>query len=161
MAARRPRVPATVRRVPRQTEEEINRRIEAQIARNILYFAGHPAEIPSRLKELDHEWDIERTLEANAASFAFAGTVLGIARSRSFLMLPALVTVFLLQHAVQGWCPPLPILRRLGFRTSREIDRERNALKALRGDFSSVSKRGDTVDRAQEALDAATMGSAA
>jgi hypothetical protein len=31
-------------------------------------------------------------------------------------ILPALVTAFLFQHAVQGWCPPVPILRRLGFR---------------------------------------------
>jgi hypothetical protein len=38
-------------------------------------------------------------------------------------------------HAVQGWCPPVPVLRRLGFRTASEIDHERYALKALRGDF--------------------------
>jgi hypothetical protein len=42
--------------------------------------------------------------------------------------------------AVEGWCPPVPILRRLGFRTSYEIEEERQALKALRGDFEGVSK---------------------
>jgi hypothetical protein len=36
-----------------------------------------------------------------------------------------------MQHALQGWCPPVPILRRLGFRTAREIFEERLALKSL------------------------------
>jgi len=39
------------------------------------------------------------------------------------------VTAFLLQHAIQGWCPPIPILRRFGFRTADEINRERYALR--------------------------------
>lgn len=34
----------------------------------------------------------------------------------------------LLQHGLQGWCPPLPVLRRLGVRTRGEIDREKYAL---------------------------------
>jgi len=39
---------------------------------------------------------------------------------------------------LQGWCPPLPVLRRLGFRTAFEIDYDRYALKALRGDFAEI-----------------------
>ena len=45
--------------------------------------------------------------------------------------LPAVVQTFYLQHTLQGWCPPLPVLRRLGFRAPAEIELERNALKAL------------------------------
>ncbi len=45
---------------------------------------------------------------------------------------------FLLQHAVQGWCPPLPVFRQMGVRTQTEIDEKRAALKALRGDFQNV-----------------------
>ena len=41
---------------------------------------------------------------------------LGASHNRRWLVLPALVTAFLFQHAVQGWCSPVPILRRLGFR---------------------------------------------
>jgi hypothetical protein len=48
------------------------------------------------------------------------------------------VAGFLLQHAVQGWCPPVPVFRRLGFRTQTEIDYERYALKVLRGDFQGL-----------------------
>jgi hypothetical protein len=52
--------------------------------------------------------------------------------------LPVVVAGFLLQHALQGWCPPLPVLRRLGVRTADEINQERYALKALRGDFAQA-----------------------
>ncbi len=37
--------------------------------------------------------------------------------------------------AVQEWCPPVPVFRRLGVRTCQEIDEEKYALKILRGDF--------------------------
>jgi hypothetical protein len=57
---------------------------------------------------------------------------------RRFAVIPLVVGGFLLQHAVQGWCPPLPIFRRYGFRTQYEIEQERYALKALRGDFNQV-----------------------
>jgi hypothetical protein len=55
---------------------------------------------------------------------------------RRFFVLPAVVAGFLLQHAVQGWCPPLPLFRRSGVRTAAEIGNERYALKAIRGDFA-------------------------
>jgi hypothetical protein len=93
------------------------------------------------LKQLDDEWDIERAIEMNASALALTGIALGTLRNRSWLALPAAVTAFLFQHAVQGWCPPVPILRRLGFRTSYEIERERYALKAVRGDFEQVTNR--------------------
>jgi hypothetical protein len=45
---------------------------------------------------------------------------------------------FLIQQALRGDCPPYQLLRRLGFRTRQEIERERYALKALRGDFDRI-----------------------
>lgn len=104
---------------------------------SVRWHAEHLERIPSRLRELDAEWDIERTLEANASTLAFAGIVFGVTVDRRWLALPGIVTAFLFQHAVLGWCPPLPLLRRMGVRTAREIETERTALKALRGDFSS------------------------
>ncbi len=62
------------------------------------------------------------------------------------------MTAFLFQHAVQGWCPPVPVLRRLGFRTTYEIDRERYALKALRGDFDGVAQARDKAGAALQAV---------
>jgi hypothetical protein len=131
---------STRSRVSANTSAEINRRIRRDIAYNVLYYTEHKDEIPERLRELDEEWDIERAIEANAAAVGFLGTVLSATRGRQWLVLPALVTGFLFQHAVEGWCPPVPILRRLGFRTSFEIEEERQALKALRGDYASMSK---------------------
>jgi hypothetical protein len=96
------------------------------------------AAIDRRLAELDREWDIERTLEANAATAVLIGSALGALVDRRFFAFPAVVAGFLLQHAVQGWCPPLPLFRRAGVRTASEIDYERYALKAIRGDFANV-----------------------
>jgi hypothetical protein len=150
---------STVGRVPQHTAEEINERIRRQTAESVARHAdAGDAAIGRRLGELDQEWDIERTLEANAASVALLGLGLGALVHRRFFALPALVAGFLLQHALQGWCPPVPIFRRLGFRTQPEIEQERYALKALRGDFGAISGAaaalpGDT--RAQQALEAA------
>ncbi len=140
-------LPATQQRVPQNTDEEINSRIRMETEARVSYFAERPEEIPGRLRELDNEWNIERMLEANAATLALSGILIAAGTGRkSWLLLPATVTGFLLQHALQGWCPPLPILRRLGFRTAREIEQERNALKALRGDFNLLNKAADRLD---------------
>jgi hypothetical protein len=131
--------PATTRRVTDQTADSINETIRRQTDENIArYAAGGPAAISRRLAELDDEWDIERALEANAATVSLIGVVLGTVVDRRWFVLPGIVSAFLLQHALQGWCPPLPVLRRLGIRTSTEIDYERYALKALRGDFKDI-----------------------
>ncbi|MDQ2080442.1 DUF2892 domain-containing protein [Xanthobacteraceae bacterium Astr-EGSB] len=149
-------LPKTTERVRRNTDAEINARIERQIDRNLLYFADHLEEIPQRLSELDAEWDVERALEANAATATVIGVLLARSRGARFLLLPAAVGAFLLQHAIQGWCPPLPVLRRLGFRTAREIERERHGLKALRGDYDVLQSAEGVADRAGAALAAAS-----
>jgi hypothetical protein len=84
--------------------------------------------IEQRMAELDREWDVERVLEVNASTLALTGLVLGATMNRKWLLLPGIVLPFLLQHGLQGWCPPLPVLRRLGVRTRGEIDREKYAL---------------------------------
>lgn len=129
-------IPASTSRVPEKTVPKINRAIRLKTRREVRNFAEKSAgEIENRLAELEQEWDTERLLEANAAALAFTGSLLALSSDRRWLAVPLVVTGFLLQHAVQGWCPPLPLIRRLGFRTRSEIDRERYALKAVRGDF--------------------------
>ena len=146
-------LPATTKRVERNTAAEINARIRRQIEANVAYYAQHPQEIGRRLDDLDREWDIERTLEANAASIGLAGVALGAMADRRWLLLPAAVTAFLLQHAIQGWCPPVPFFRRRGVRTAEEIAAERYALKVLRGDFENALDPGsDSAGRARRAL---------
>ena len=117
-------------------DDQIRKRTEENIRAAA---AGGSQAIDRRIAELDREWDIERTLETNAAVASLLGVFLGTTVSRKWFAFPAIVGGFLLQHALQGWCPPVPIFRRLGFRTQTEIDRERYALKALRGDFPGSS----------------------
>jgi hypothetical protein len=137
-------LPASTTRVPQNTAEFINRQIERQTEATIARCAAAgPAAIEQRLAELEAEWDIERMLEANAATVSLLGLTLGATVDRRWFLLPAVVAGFLLQHAVQGWCPPVPVLRRLGFRTPTEIDYERYALKALRGDFHGLPTVND------------------
>jgi hypothetical protein len=150
-------IPSTVERVPLNTDERWNRQIARQTEQDVAAVAAAgPAAIERRLKELDQEWDIERTLETNAASVSLAGIILGATVHRGFFLLPGIVAGFLLQHAIQGWCPPVPLFRRLGVRTQPEIERERYALKALRGDFQNVGPTSDgTTSAVQRALHAA------
>ena len=133
-------LPSTTERVSSHTTPDVNERIrrrtEDQLARTA---AAGPRALRQRLEELDREWDVERALEANAASLSLVGLALGAFVDRRFFALPALVASFLLQHALQGWCPPLPILRRLGYRTQTEVEQERYGLKLLRGDFREVA----------------------
>ncbi len=136
-------LPNTTRRVERNTAEAFNQRIARETEERIRFYAANPHQIHRRLEELDQEWDIERTLETNASTLALLGVALGAFVNKRFLALPALVTGFLLQHALQGWCPPVPFFRRRGVRTSTEIERERYALKALRGDFQPVPHGAD------------------
>jgi hypothetical protein len=125
-------------RVERNTDPEVNEKIRRATEMSVAFHAARPELVPARLDELDREWDIERALETMSASVTLAGLSLGLLRSRRWLILPLMVQSFFLQHALEGWCPPLPLLRRLGFRTRREIERERQALHALRGEEKAV-----------------------
>ena len=141
-------VATTAGRVPQQTSEEVNREIRATTQQNIQRCGTSREAIDRRLRQLDEEWDIERCLEANAAAAMLVGACLTAVGGRKFLVLPIAVGGFLLQHAVQGWCPPLPIFRRFGVRTQREIDEERAALKALRGDFEMANDASSAFEAA-------------
>jgi hypothetical protein len=118
-------------RVRRVTSSRLNREIDRQTDRNIRRYIGANREtIIDRMHELDREWDIERVLEVRASALALTGLVLGLTVNKRWFAVPGIILAFLLQHGLQGWCPPIPILRRLGVRTRGEIDREKYALKA-------------------------------
>lgn len=132
-------LPATARRVELMTSDRLNEAIRARTDAEVVRLEPASDEkIAERLGELDEEWDVERLLQVNASTLVMLGVLLGARVDRRFLLLPAAVFTFFGQHALQGWCPPIPIFRRLGVRTHREIARERYALKALRGDFDGL-----------------------
>lgn len=140
-------LPATTNRVRKHTSKDVNAWIRSRTENNITRYrsAGNKL-IDRRLVELDHEWDMERTLEANASALALFGLVLGMTTNKKWLALPTIVAGFLFQHALQGWCPPVPVFRRLGFRTADEIDNEKFALKIMRGDFTQVNPSSGAVE---------------
>ncbi|MEZ4599601.1 MAG: hypothetical protein R2940_07415 [Syntrophotaleaceae bacterium] len=129
-------VPKSTSRVESHTDPEINEQIRRQTEMNVeLYSKGGPEAIDMRLEQLDREWDIERALETNAATFSLLGLGLGTFVNRKWFALPTVVAGFLLQHGIQGWCPPVSVFRRMGVRTPWEIDYERYLLKARKGDL--------------------------
>jgi hypothetical protein len=140
-------------RVRKNTAPEIDARIDAGIEASVREYAARDIpEITVRIAQLDLEWDVERVLETNATALALGGLAPGATRGRRWLFL----LPFLLLHAVQGWCPPIEIIRRFGVRTRREIDLEKVALKALRGDFGLVAGGSTGHERAKLALSAAS-----
>jgi hypothetical protein len=132
-------IPATTERVPRFTDRRVNASIHEQTRENVARFASaSPQLIDQRLRELDHEWDVERITGAWSAIAQLIGVFLAAAFGPWWLLLPGVLALSLLLHALFGWGPALPLIRRLGFRTECEIDYERYALKALRGDFQRL-----------------------
>jgi hypothetical protein len=141
-------LPPTQRRVHENTAAAVNEQNRQQTDRNVERFAAQDREaISRRIDELEREWDIERTLEANAAAVSLVSLTLGFFVSRCWYLLPTFVAAFLLQHALQGWCPPVSIFRRLGVRTESEIFEELTALRILRGDFTPTNKPGEALSQ--------------
>src|SRR5690349_698092 len=100
-------------RVRAHTASAVNRTIDQETTRNIrAYAVAGPEAIEERIRTLESEWDVERALETMASSFALTGLLLGARVNKRFLAIPFVVLPFLLLHALQGWCPPLPFLRR-------------------------------------------------
>ncbi len=125
-------VAATTERVHNHTPEHINREIQDDIQRSIDHYRGKDEkDIRERIDALERKWNTERVLEANASTLVIIGSISGASVSRKWNLLPGIVGSFLLQHAIQGWCPPLSVIRRLGIRTPGEINQEKNALEDL------------------------------
>lgn len=126
------------KRVRENTSKASNLKIDLQTFKNIKHYSNASnEEISNRINELDREWDIERVLEINMSVFALTGIALST-KNRAWLALPTVVLGFFTQHALQGWCPPVTLFRYLKVRTREEIDQEKHALKALRGDYGKV-----------------------
>jgi hypothetical protein len=118
------------------TSASSNARIDARTRAALQELAGAPVEIQARLGDLDREWNVDRAL---MLQFAIAGGLSAVMTLRSLARrgrvggwgaLFFTQLAFLANHAVNQWCPPLAVFRRLGLRSQREIDAERAALLA-------------------------------
>lgn len=116
-----------------RTSDRANQRIDRRTWESVQALES-PSAIRARLNDLDREWNVDRALMLN---FAIVGAIsaamaLRAARQGRVSGWQALLFTqlgFLAYHAVRRWCPPLPVFRRLGFRSDQEIAAERVALE--------------------------------
>lgn len=121
-------------RVRQHTPAKVNARIDAKTRRELARTAGmdDARVVEARLDELSREWDVDRAVMATFAIVGGLGLALGHLRSRRWHLVLGAQLAFLLNHAVRGWCPPVAVFRRLGYRTQQEICGERRVLEAAR-----------------------------
>ena len=125
-------IPSSVERVKKNTNYKDNLKIVNDIITNINYYKDKDEDdIERRINELNMEWDIERILEANASLITLIGLILGTFINKKWYLVSAIASAFLLQHSIQGWCPPVTTLRKAGVKTPYEIFTEIIALKVL------------------------------
>lgn len=105
---------------------------------NIAYFRDNPSELGRRIAELDEEWDVGRVLQVVTSGATIASFWMSLSKTRLFLLVPLVLAGGALHHGLTGQSPALDLARRLGFRTRDEIEAERVALQALRGDFADA-----------------------
>ncbi len=128
--------PPTTDKVIRKTDPKINAEIRNHTIRNLNIFKNcNETDITERIKRLNQEWDMERVVQVKAGVLIFLSSYMGIRISRIWFLVTGAVSVFMLWHALLGWCPSLNLLRKWGVRTENEILSEIIALKIIRGDF--------------------------
>jgi hypothetical protein len=115
-------------RIRDNTADHVRRKIDAGTEQAIAgAVAAGPEAIAARLRDLGREWNADRAVMANFAILGGLSYVLG-RRNRGWRTFFHVQLGFLLYHSIFGWCPPLPVFRRLGFRSQQEIDAERARL---------------------------------
>ncbi|MDF2543523.1 MAG: hypothetical protein K0S47_3241 [Herbinix sp.] len=133
-------VPPTAQRVQMRTNPKILEKIRNQTIGNLKGSMNKSEpELTEKINNLNAEWDTERVLETHAAVLVIVSTILGAIWNKLWYLVTVVVGVFLLQHALDGWCPPLPCIRKMGVRTAEEINHEKIVLKMMRGDFTQGS----------------------
>jgi hypothetical protein len=122
-----------------ETEETISKVVHAG-----------PAAIEQRLTALSREWTTGRLVKVTTAIGLLVGLALAGFVNIWWLALPVAMGLLLIQYAFSRVSLLSYLYRSLGFRSSLEIEHERLALKALRGDFRHIPTVMDHED--QDAL---------
>jgi len=107
---------------------------------------GHEA-IDARLRQIDNEWSVGRMVKATTGVMILGGLALAIFVNPWFAIVPAVGGLMLAQslYSCKNWLSQA--FAGMGFRTSCEIDHERMALKAIRGDFRHLPTIHEIEDR--------------
>lgn len=110
-------------------------KLEARLA--CLADAG-PQAISDRLDDLDREWSAGRMTKATIGVLIVAGLFLTALANPWWLILPAVGGFFLLQYLFSRTSWLGATFQEMGFRSGADIDQEKFALRALRGDFKNL-----------------------
>ena len=125
-------------RTPGQTTDLADKersRIEERLHQ--IAYGGQPA-ITQRLAQLDDEWSAGRVAKITVAAGILLGLAAAVLHSWWWLAVPVVLGLILLQYLTSRECWLTRGLKLLGLRSSVEIEHERFALKALRGDFHNL-----------------------
>ncbi|MGE0546175.1 MAG: hypothetical protein AB7O24_12405 [Kofleriaceae bacterium] len=122
-------------RIRNHTSDSVNDRIDRETQSALNEVLDSPDRIRARLAELDREWGVDRAL---MMVFSVLGGISAGMAMRTFHRKDRFggwAALFFTQigffgyHAIRGWCPPLPVIRRFGFRSNAEISAERVMLE--------------------------------
>jgi hypothetical protein len=108
-------------------------------------FDGQPA-ITKRLAELDDEWSAGRVAKLGIASGILIGLAAAVVVNWWWLAVPVALGLLQLQYLGSREGLLTRALKKMGLRSSVEIEHERFALKALRGDFHNLPVIYDRAD---------------
>lgn len=135
-------LPATTERVAKCTCGKTNNEIRKLTLQRLRFYKNCGRKtLTQRINELNREWNIERVIETNAALAVLISSFFGYKkRKHCCFFMTGIVGFFLLQHALHGWCPSLPIMRYIGIRTDEEIYNEKSIIKRIRGDHLHDTK---------------------
>lgn len=107
-----------------------------------------PAAIDQRLHELESEWSAGRATKVILGIATLAGLGLGLAFGGWWYALPAVAGLLMLQYLFSRTSWLSAALQDVaGLRSGHAIEEEKFALKALRGDFSTLATVHDIEDR--------------
>ena len=118
-----------------------------QLTRNLARVVEEgPAAIEQRLESLSWEWSSGRLAKIAIGFVILTGAVLSVYVSPWFMIVPALGGMLLVQFffAPKSWVGE--IFHSMGYRRRDEIEQERLALRALRGDFRNIPTIRDIED---------------
>jgi len=96
--------------------------------------------LSDRLKALEDEPELETVAILGLAGAGVLALIFGLLGSRMWRLLAWLVLPLIFAHARGRLAAPGQFLKTLGLRSRKEIEEEKYALKALRGDFRDMGE---------------------
>ena len=110
--------------------------IDVYTQENINHYYHNKSHISNRLRQLEEEMSIEQIFTWHDVANVSGGVLLSLMTGKKgWLALPLLVALVQSVQSLYNVRFGTELLRKNGYRTKADIEKEKYALKALRGDF--------------------------